>query len=81
MTNNSIRLSMADFEGDKIPEVIVEFYKGEDVEYIAYVSDPDRDGRFDKVSGNVDVDNKKGHQKRDDDLLIALARTFVKLKL
>lgn len=81
MTNNSIRLSMADFEGDKIPEVIVEFYKGEDVEYIAYVSDPDKDGRFDKVSGKVDVDNKKGHQKRDDDLLIALARTFVKLKL
>lgn len=80
MTKNSIQLSMEDFEGDNTPEVIVEFYKGTEIQYVAYVSDPDKDGRFDKVSGNVDVDNKEGHQKRDDDLLIALARTFVKLK-
>lgn len=48
--------------------------------YAAFVSDPNKDGKFDKVSGNVNVDNKEGHQKRDDNLLIALARTFMKIK-
>ncbi len=48
--------------------------------YAAFVSDPKKDGKFDKVSGNVNVDNKEGHQKRDDDLLIALARAFMKIK-
>lgn len=28
MAKNEIRLSAEDFDGDKIPEVVVEFYKG-----------------------------------------------------
>ncbi|WP_122436739.1 hypothetical protein [Pseudomonas viridiflava] len=80
MAKNEIRLSAEDFDGDKIPEVVVEFYKGKKMLYAAFVSDPNKDGKFDKVSGNVNVDNKEGHQKRDDNLLIALARTFMKIK-
>jgi len=80
-TKTEIRLSAQDFTGDGTPEVVVEFYKNGEMEYALSVSDTNKDGKFDTVSGEVDVDGKPGHQKRDDAVVIALVRAFMKFKL
>ncbi|MDB6141961.1 MAG: hypothetical protein JWP80_1005 [Pseudomonas sp.] len=76
-----IRLSREDFENDGSPEVLIEFHQKKKLQYVAYVASSKKNGVYDKVSGDSDVDSKKGHSAHDDKILIGLATAFMRIKL
>ncbi|WP_046235673.1 MULTISPECIES: hypothetical protein [Pseudomonas syringae group] len=89
MSKRVVNISAEDFkvldadgkvtEGDGILEVVVEIYKDGNLDYSAFVSDPNKDGSFDKVSGQLDTDGDGDHDKRDVELMSELAKTFILL--
>ncbi|KTC22201.1 MULTISPECIES: hypothetical protein [Pseudomonas] len=78
MASREVRLSVEDFENDKIPEVVIEFYKEDELQYAAYVTSS---GKLDTVGSPADVDGQAGTDQRDDAILIELANAFIKMKL
>ncbi|MDB6049084.1 MAG: hypothetical protein JWR17_1830 [Pseudomonas sp.] len=75
-----VRLSTEDLENDMSPEVLVEFYDKNELEYVASVSSSKKDGVLDKVSGETDIDGEAGYTKADDEIMISLATAFSKIK-
>lgn len=80
MANYEVRLSTEDLEGDDSLEVLVEFYEGKELSYVASVSSSNKDGVLDKVSGDTDIDGVQGHSEQDDEILIELATAFTKIR-
>ncbi|WP_057437346.1 hypothetical protein [Pseudomonas syringae group genomosp. 3] len=89
MSKRVINISAEDFkilgsdgkytEGDGTLEVVVEVYKDGDLDYVAYVSDPDKDGSYSKISGKLDVDGDGDHDEKDVASMSQLAKTFLLL--
>ncbi|MBX8510187.1 hypothetical protein K5D34_10905 [Pseudomonas cichorii] len=88
MAKYEIRISKEDLEEDESPEILFEFYEYKDadsspdeasLEYVAFVSSSNKDGHFDTVSGNTDIDGQTGHDSRDAEILFELARAFSKI--
>lgn len=80
MANYEVRLSTEDLEDDDSLEVLVEFYEGNKLSYVASVSSSNKDGVLDKVSGDTDIDGVQGHSEQDDEILIELATAFTKIR-
>ncbi|WP_122314862.1 hypothetical protein [Pseudomonas cichorii] len=52
-----------------------------ELKYVAFVSSSSKDGNFDTVSGNTNVDDQAGHDSRDDQILIDLAQAFARIHM
>ena len=89
MSTREIKISAEDFKirdsdgkytkGDGTLEVVVEIYKNGDLDYVAYVSDPNKDGSYNNVSGKIDADGDGEHDEEDKELMSQLAKTFLLL--
>ncbi|MBA4359713.1 MULTISPECIES: hypothetical protein [Pseudomonas] len=74
MAVKEIRISIEDFNNDKVPEVLLEFYdKKKELEFSTSVSASKKKGVYDKVDVKGDADGDGDFDPADDKKFIRLA--------
>jgi len=79
MIATQIRISLSDLDSDASPDVIIEFYRGEESYFKTFVSSSLKDGRYDKVGIKIDLNEDGQRDKQDIELLTNLAQAAVPL--
>lgn len=81
MANYEIRLSMEDFEGDGIPEILVQHWNGDKMDGMAYVTASDKDKGFDTVKSGADINEDGVTNTQDITAILALAQAYAVMNL
>ncbi|SDX53333.1 hypothetical protein SAMN05444064_12430 [Pseudomonas syringae] len=76
-----IRLSMEDFEGDGIPEILVQHWNGDEMDGMAYVTASDKYKGFDTVKSGADVNEDGVTNTQDITAILALAQAYAVMNL
>lgn len=89
MTNKWLNISLEDLDGDKSPEVLIEYYdegdedtKGKKPKFAVSVKSSKKNGVYDSIEGGADADGDGDYGDADDvKAYTALANAFVKIAL
>lgn len=72
---DEIRISFEHVDKVGLPEILVEFYKDKDLQFMSYVSSAHNDGHYDTVNSQGDMDNDGDQDDEDNSILCKLAQT------
>ncbi|ROM62838.1 hypothetical protein BK653_27885 [Pseudomonas brassicacearum] len=81
MATRELRLSMAEVDtSNKSPEVVVEFYLDDVLQFATFVSSSVKNGAYDTVNVKTDADDDGDMDKQDETILLELASAFSRFK-
>ncbi|KPA87396.1 MULTISPECIES: hypothetical protein [Pseudomonas] len=76
MAKKEIRLSLEDIDNNGSPEVLVEFYEGNELVFASAVSSSGEDKTYDTVNVRVDMDEDGDLDADDERHLLSLCQAF-----
>ncbi|UZE22385.1 hypothetical protein LOY67_20450 [Pseudomonas sp. B21-056] len=76
MAKQEIRLSKEDIVGDKSPEILLEFYKDQTLQFATFISASKANGAYDTVNVKTDIDADGDMDVQDENALLELAKAF-----
>ncbi|MCI0995360.1 hypothetical protein HNO91_17350 [Pseudomonas corrugata] len=76
MAKQEIRLSKEDIDGDSSPDILVEFYKDEALQFATFISASKTNGAYDTVNVKTDTDADGDMDVQDENALLELAKAF-----
>ncbi|MBT2293815.1 hypothetical protein [Pseudomonas fluorescens] len=73
-------MTQEDVDGDRTHEVVLEIYKGKQLQFATFVSASKKNGPYDTVNVKTDADGDGDMDRQDEKAILDLANAFSKFK-